>query len=191
MGHVDTLPSARMAAKLPHVWHQARAVARARWYLRHADVVAATVRLHGRPRVINRGRMVFGEKVRLDSTTATLELVTEQGGVLEIEDHAFLNFGCSVAATKLIRIGAYSLLGPYCMLMDNAYHMIEPERRLEHPESSPIILERNVWLGARTIVLPGVTIGEDSCVGAGSVVTKDVPRRTFVAGAPAQHVRSL
>jgi acetyltransferase-like isoleucine patch superfamily enzyme len=77
------------------------------------------------------------------------------------------------------------------MLMDNAYHFVVPERRLERPESRPIILERNVWLGARTIVLPGITIGEDSCVGAGSVVTKDVPPRTFVAGAPAQHVRSL
>ena len=97
----------------------------------------------------------------------------------------------NIAATKLIRIGAYSLLGPYCMLMDNSYHFVEPERRLERPESQPIILEPNVWLGARTIVLPGITIGEDSCVGAGSVVTKDVPRRTFVAGVPAQTIRSL
>jgi acetyltransferase-like isoleucine patch superfamily enzyme len=135
--------------------------------------------------------MMIGQRVRLDSTAATLELVTEPDGVLDVEDHVFLNFGCNIAATKLIRIGAYSLLGPYCMLMDNAYHFVEPERRLERPESRPIILERNVWLGARTIVLPGITIGEHSCVGAGSVVTKDVPSRTFVAGAPAQYVRSL
>jgi maltose O-acetyltransferase len=135
--------------------------------------------------------MVIGEKVRLDSTAATLELVTEPGGTLEIGDHVFLNFGCNIAATKLIRIGAYSLVGPHCMLMDNAYHRIEPERRTERPESKAIILERNVWLGARSIVLPGVTIGEGSCVGAGSVVTKDVPPRTFVAGVPAVEVREL
>ena len=176
---------------IPHVWNQGRAVARARWYLRDADSVGSRVRLQGKPRVINRGRMLIGQRVRLDSTAATLELVTEADGVLDVEDHVFLNFGCNIAATKLIRIGAYSLLGPYCMLMDNSYHCVEPERRLERPESQPIILEPNVWLGARTIVLPGITIGEGSCVGAGSVVTKDVPRRTFVAGVPAQTVRSL
>jgi maltose O-acetyltransferase len=180
-----------MTTMIPHAWNQARAVTRARWYLRHADAVGSRVRLQGRPRVINQGRMTIGQRVRLDSTAATLELVTEPDGVLDVEDHVFLNFGCNIAATKLIRIGAYSLLGPYCMLMDNAYHFVEPERRLERPESRPIILERNVWLGARTIVLPGITIGEHSCVGAGSVVTKDVPPRTFVAGAPAQYVRSL
>ncbi len=156
-----------------------------------ADSIGSRVRLQGKPRVINRGRMLIGQRVRLDSTAATLELVTEADGVLDVEDHVFLNFGCNIAATKLIRIGAYSLLGPYCMLMDNSYHCVEPERRLERPESQPIILEPNVWLGARTIVLPGITIGEGSCVGAGSVVTKDVPRRTFVAGVPAQTVRSL
>lgn len=180
-----------MTRMITDVWFQGRAVARARWYLRHADVLGAKVRLQGKPRVINQGRMMIGEKVRLDSTAATLELVTEATGVLDVEDHVFLNFGCNIAATKLIRIGAYSLLGPYCMLMDNSYHCIEPERRLERPESKPIILERNVWLGARTIVLPGVTIGEGSCVGAGSVVTADVPPRTFVAGAPTRVVRAL
>lgn len=180
-----------MRAAIPHVWDQGRAVLRARWYLRAADEVGRRVRLRGKPRVVNHGRMVIGEKVRLDSTAATLELVTETDGTLDVGDHAFLNFGCNIAATELIRIGSYSLLGPYCMLMDNAYHRIEPERRDERPESKPIVLERNVWLGARTIVLPGVTIGEGSCVGAGSVVTKDVPPRTFVAGVPAVEVRRL
>ena len=137
------------------------------------------------------GRMTIGYKARFDSVAAPIELVTETGALLEIEERVFINFGCNIAATKLIRIGAYSLLGPYCMLMDNSYHRIEPERRLERPESEAIILEPNVWLGARTIVLPGVTIGEGACVGAGSVVTKDVPPRTFVAGVPARTIRSL
>ena len=63
------------------------------------------------------------------------------------------------------------------MLLDNDYHRIEPERRLERPPSAPIVVEDDVWLGARVIVLAGVTIGAGSCVGAGSVVTDDVPRR--------------
>jgi len=180
-----------MSLNISQVWNDGRSVIRARWYLRHADQIGTRVRLNGRPRVINLGEMRIGQRVRLDSTTATLELVSEAGGLLDIEERVFLNFGCSLAATKLIRIGALSQLGPHCMLMDNAYHHVEPDKRFVRPESKPIILERNVWLGARTIVLPGVTIGEDSCVGAGSVVTKDIPPRTFATGVPARPIRSI
>jgi maltose O-acetyltransferase len=77
------------------------------------------------------------------------------------------------------------------MLMDNDFHRIEPERRLERPDSAPIVLEANVWLGARVIVTRGVTIGEGSVVGAGSVVTSDVPPRTVVAGVPARVIRTI
>jgi acetyltransferase-like isoleucine patch superfamily enzyme len=58
-----------------------------------------------------------------------------------------------------------------------------------HP--APVVLGRNVWLGANVTVLPGVTIGDDAVVGAGSVVTRNVPARTVVVGTPARVVRSL
>jgi maltose O-acetyltransferase len=77
------------------------------------------------------------------------------------------------------------------MLLDNGFHRVEPERRLERPPSAPIIVEDNVWIGARSIVMPGVTIGRDSCVGAGSVVTKNVEPRVLVAGVPARPIREL
>ena len=57
-------------------------------------------------------------------------------------------------------------IGPYTMMLDNDYHRVEPERRLERPPSKPIVVEDNVWIGARVIVMAGVTVGEDSCVGA-------------------------
>ena len=180
-----------MGRSVSELVYHANGVARARWFLRHADVLGARVRMLGTPRVVNHGRIVIGYKARFDSVAAPIELVAEAGALLEIGERTFINFGCNIAATSSIRIGAHSLLGPYCMLMDNAYHRIEPDRRDERPESAPIVLGRNVWLGARTIVLPGVTIGEDACVGAGSVVTKDVPPRSFVAGVPARVIRSL
>ncbi len=180
-----------MRRRTADLWYDATCVARARWFLRHADELDGRVRVQGTPRVVNNGRMIIGHKARFDSRLATLELVADSGGVLEIEERAFINFGCNIAASELIRIGAYSQLGPYCMLMDNAYHHVEPELRHERPPSKPIILERNVWLGARTIVLPGVTIGHDSCIGAGSVVTKDIPPRTLAAGVPAKVIRSI
>jgi maltose O-acetyltransferase len=180
-----------MALDLATLWRDGRAWINARWTLRHADSVGARVRVRGRPAVSNRGRMEIGERVQLISTIATLELVSEPGGTLRIGPRSLINFGCSLVATRLVQIGARCQIGPYTMMLDNDYHRIEPERRLERPESAPIVIEDNVWIGARVIVMSGVTIGEDSCVGAGSVVTADVPRRTLVAGVPARHLRDL
>jgi acetyltransferase-like isoleucine patch superfamily enzyme len=58
-------------------------------------------------------------------------------------------------------------------------------------EGAPIVIEDNVWLGANVVVMPGVTIGKHSVVAAGSVVTKDVPPDTIVAGVPAKVVKKL
>ena len=75
--------------------------------------------------------------------------------------------------------------------MDNDFHRLEPERRLERPPSRPVVLGSNVWLGGFVIVLPGVTIGDDSVVAAGSVVTRDVPPGVLVGGVPARPIREL
>ena len=173
------------------VWGDVRCWSTARWYFRKADTLGTRVRLAGRPKIRNRGVMVVGDRVRVDSVLARVELVASPGGRLEIGDRVFINVGCSIAATELVQIGAGSLLGPHCMLIDNAFHHVEPELRLTPPPSSPIILEENVWLSARTIVLPGVRIGANSCVAAGSVVTRDVEPRTLVGGVPAKLIRRL
>jgi maltose O-acetyltransferase len=135
--------------------------------------------------------MVIGSRVQLVSTAATLELVTLPGGTLEIGERTLVNYGGSIAAAELVRIGARCLIGTHAIIMDNDFHRIEPERRLEQPESRPIVLEDNVWLGARVIVLGGVTIGEGSCIGAGSVVNADIPPRSLAVGVPARVVRKL
>jgi maltose O-acetyltransferase len=135
--------------------------------------------------------MVIGDRVQLISTIATLELVTEADGALEIGERSLVNFGCSLVAMKSVTVGRECHIGPYTMILDNAYHRLEPERRLERPPSRPIVVEDNVWIGARVFVMPGVRIGRDSAVGAGSVVTRDVPPRTLVAGVPAKPIRRL
>jgi maltose O-acetyltransferase len=173
------------------LWNNGLSAINARWGLRAADSIGARVRLAGRARVVNEGRMVIGQRVQIVSTIATTELVTGPEGTLDIGDRTFVNNGCSFGARQLVRIGPDCQIGPHVMILDNDYHRIEPERRLERPESRPVVLEENVWIGARAIILPGVTIGAGSCVGAGSVVRRDVPPRTFVAGVPAREVRSL
>jgi maltose O-acetyltransferase len=174
-----------------YVWENGLAVLNARWSLRKADSVGDRVRLRGRPAVTNHGRIVIGRRVQLVSTIATLELVSDPGGLLDIGEATLVNFGCSLVATELVRIGADCHIGPYTLMLDNDFHRVEPERRLERPPSQPIVVEDNVWIGARSILMPGVTVGRDSCVGAGSVVTTSVPARTVVAGVPARPIREL
>jgi maltose O-acetyltransferase len=78
------------------------------------------------------------------------------------------------------------------LIMDSDHHEISPENRwLSSGEIVPIIIGNNVWLGSRSIILKGVTIGDHSVVGAGAVVTKSVPPKTIVAGNPAKVVRDL
>lgn len=168
-----------------------RAVLAARWHLRGVQRLGSRVRLRGTPAVTTRGRMLIGDRVQLVSTVATLELVAETGGTLDIGPRTLVNFGCSLVAFDRVTIGERCLIGPYCMIMDTPFHHVEPERRLDPPSAAPITIGDNVWLGARVIVMPGVTVGRDSVVGAGSVVTHDVPPRTLVAGVPARVVREL
>jgi len=174
-----------------YLWRNSKAVANARWSLRHADHVGTRVRVRGRPALLNEGRIVIHDRVQLVSTMARLELVATGGVLLEIGERSLVNFGGSIVASELVRIGPRCLIGPYVMMLDNDFHRIEPERRLERPPSKPIVVEENVWIGARVILMSGVTVGRDSCIGAGSVVTADVPPRTFVAGVPARVIREL
>lgn len=169
----------------------ARAVLAARLWLHGADHVGARVRCWGRPVVRNGGHLIVRSRVRLVSTVARTELATTVGGTLDIGERTFINYGSSIAASQRVTIGARCLLGTYTLIMDNNFHRLEPERRMESPSSAPVVLEDNVWLGARVIVLPGVTVGTGSVIAAGSVVTRDVPPRRLAAGQPARVVRAL
>ena len=90
-----------------------------------------------------------------------------------------------------MRIGAHCNIGSHTIIIDNDFHRLDPERRNEMPDSAPIILEDNVWIGVRAVILRGVTIGAGSVIAAGSVVVKDVPARTLAGGVPAKVIRSL
>jgi maltose O-acetyltransferase len=163
---------------------------RARWYFRHATHLGQKVRVFGSPIIENRGILWIGDRVRIRSTVVKTELVVE-GGTLEICEGAYINYGCSIAARHLVRIGPNCRIGTYAMITDNDFHRLEPELRDEIPESAPVILEENVWLGGRVIVLPGVTIGAGSAIGAGSVVTRDIPPHSLAVGVPARVIKDL
>jgi maltose O-acetyltransferase len=168
------------------------AVLRARLVFRRATSIGTRVRLWGKAFVNqSSGTFQIGRQVRLIGTITPLEFGVGPQGKLIIGDRTYINYGCSIAALESVEIGRDCLLGTYVMIMDNDFHRLEPERRLELPPSAPIKIGDNVWLGARTIVLKGVTIGDGCVVAAGSLVTKSLPPRVLAAGTPAKVLRTL
>ena len=115
----------------------------------------------------------------------------EYGYQTSIGARTFVNYGAVFLDVGKIVLGADVQIGPNVQLL-TATHPIEPVPRRDKWESSePITIEDNVWLGGGVIVLPGITIGADTVVGAGSVVTKDLPAGVLALGNPARVVRTL
>jgi maltose O-acetyltransferase len=101
----------------------------------------------------------------------------------------FLNFNCVILDVVAVNIGAGTQIGPAVQIY-TADHPRDPEVRRSGAEfGRPICIGRNVWIGGGAIILPGVTVGDDATIGAGSVVTRDVPQGATVLGNPAR-VRS-
>ena len=102
-----------------------------------------------------------------------------------------MNFGLVCLDVARVTIGDDVQIGPGVQLLTPT-HPLEPGPRRDKWESaSPITIENNVWLGRGVIVCPGVTIGRDTVVGAGSVVTRDLPPGVLAVGNPARVVRNL
>lgn len=161
----------------------------ARRHLRNATQCGRRVTLRGRPHIVNEGRMTIGERVRLDSTVATLELVALAGGHLEIGNNVFINFGSSLVSSAHVKIGDDCLIGTHVSIMDCDFHRVEDKSW--DTTGEPVIIEDRVWLGNRSMILKGVTVGHDAVVAAGAIVTHDVPPRSLVAGVPARVVRQF
>ena len=107
------------------------------------------------------------------------------GGAPRIGDRVMIGAGAKVLGS--IEVGDDCLIGTHVMVMDTDFHRVED--KAWDTTGEPIVIEDRVWLGNRSIVLKGVTVGHDAVVAAGSVVTKDVPPRCVVAGVPAKVVR--
>ncbi|MEA2354890.1 MAG: maltose O-acetyltransferase [Solirubrobacteraceae bacterium] len=113
------------------------------------------------------------------------------GTHITIGPGTFVNFDCVMLDVAPIRIGAACQLAPHVQLL-TAAHPIDPGPRRDGWEyGRPITLADNVWLGGGVIVCPGVTIGEDTVVGAGAVVTRDLPAGVVAVGAPARVHRRI
>ncbi len=103
--------------------------------------------------------------------------------------NVFINHACSCVDLGGITIEDNVLIGPRVNLVSEN-HPLNPAER-EYLIGSPVVIKRNAWIGAAATILPGVTVGENSIVAAGSVVTKDVAPNTIVAGVPARLIKMI
>lgn len=115
----------------------------------------------------------------------------DYGRYITIGANTFVNVGLVALDVAPISIGDDVQIGPNVQLLTPT-HPIEPEpRRAKWEAAEPITVGANVWLGGGAIVLPGVTIGDDTVIGAGAVVTRDLPAGVVAVGNPARVIRSL
>lgn len=111
-------------------------------------------------------------------------------GEIRIGDYVLISPGNQIIASEKISIGSNTMIASGCYISDSDWHDTY-DRTAELDKHAPIVLEENVWLGVHVIVAKGVTIGENSIIGAGSVVVSDIPANVVAAGNPAKVVKQL
>jgi acetyltransferase-like isoleucine patch superfamily enzyme len=174
---LKVLGSPRLAAALLNAQISIRGKARA----------PLSVRLSGRIRIKGEGHVEFGHGVALAGDIVPSEFVCFRDAHISVGDHTFINYGSSISAYKEVKIGRHCLLGHHVLIVDRNEHGVE--HREVAPPPAQVTIEDHVWIGSRVVILPGVSIGHHSVIGAGSVVTKDVPADCLAVGNPARIVR--
>ena len=178
--------------------------------LRHRGVQAPkSVRVYGRIRVFCApgSRVSLGEKVILNASArrntleargAVLIRTTNRNAQLTIGNHTGMT-SATVSASQEIAIGDRVLIGAGVLITDSDHHVVRPpigtsRRFLAMPEpvlGDRVVIEDDVFLGARSIVLKGVTIGKGSVIGAGSVVSRSIPPGSIAAGNPCRVIGTI
>ncbi len=114
----------------------------------------------------------------------------DYGSHIELGERVFFNFNCIVLDVCLVRIGSFSLFGPAVQIY-TPMHPLNAEIRRREEFGKPVEIGSDVWVGGGAIILPGVRIGSRAVIGAGSVVTRDVPENVFAAGNPCRVIRDI
>ena len=151
---------------------------------RYAGVLGAPsggLRVYGPCALRIEGRCRVGRGLYIRSRPHNrVEIAVHRGASLSIGERVFINQGARIVATSAIDIGSDVLIGDEAVIMDSDFHAVggAPSKQ------APVRIEDGAWIGARAIILKGVTIGRGAVIGAGTVVTRSVPPDSLVHGAP-------
>ena len=172
------------------------------WLLwRWGGEVGSGLKVAGRIRCHNRGKMVLGSGVSINSNADNNYIGGDRrtsfwigrGASLTIEDSVRIS-GTTVVAMNSVTIGKNTFIGGGCEIYDTDFHEIDPVQRKERTgniKTAPVIIGRDVFVGGFSIILKGVNIGQGAVVGAGSVVTKDIPAGEIWVGDPAKFIKKI
>lgn len=167
-------------------------------------ILSEDVRFIGQPLIelVEGARISIGRAVTLNSLSddyhlnihSSVKLMADRRGAeIEIGDLTRIHGSC-IHAWNSVKIGRSCLIAANCQIMDANGHDLclgEPSRRINSQDTPrPVTIGDAVWLGAHCIILPGVTVGRGSVIGAGSVVTHNIPAFTVAAGIPARVVKN-
>ena len=114
----------------------------------------------------------------------------DYGSNILLGERVFFDFNCVVLDVCQVQIGDFTLFGPAVQIY-TAMHPMNAELRRKQEFGKPIEIGSDVWVGGGAIICPGVKIGSKTVIGAGSVVTRDIPERVFAAGNPCRVIRGI
>jgi maltose O-acetyltransferase len=115
----------------------------------------------------------------------------DYGQNISLGQKVYFNFNCIVLDVMTVRIGDHTLFGPAVQIYTAMHPTDAGERRRGLEYAKPVAIGRDVWVGGAAVICPGVTIGDRAVIGAGSVVTRDVPADCFAAGNPCRVIRAI
>jgi maltose O-acetyltransferase len=145
----------------------------------------------GSGKLVLESQVILGFHLAGSSKLPILLQPREKEAVIYIGSQTAITNGCELIALREISIGQRCQIGPQTLIYDADFHEIDPRRRGETGRTAAIKIEDNVWIGSRVTILKGVTIGSDSVIGAGCVVTKTIPAGSIVVGNPLKIVGSV
>ncbi|HYP75229.1 MAG TPA: sugar O-acetyltransferase [Polyangiaceae bacterium] len=125
-----------------------------------------------------------------DEASIQAPFFCDYGSNIHLGKRVYFNFNCVVLDVCPVHIGEHTLFGPAVQIY-TATHPLDAEQRRTHEYAKPIRIGSDCWVGGGAIILPGVTIGDRTVVGAGSVVTKDLPSNVIAAGNPCRVIRPV
>jgi maltose O-acetyltransferase len=162
-----------------------------RWQLKNVQKIGTEIEITGPVIIQNSGTIEIGDQVIFDSKwykPIYIQLSRPEAR-LTIEDNVYINYGTEISLVKDIFIGTYSLISIDCLIYDTDWHNIDGSGK--DAPIAPTRIGRGVWLGARVMVMKGVTIGDNTVVAANSVVTNDLPNNVLAGGCPARVIRPI
>ena len=158
------------------------------WRLRGVSIQDRVAVLGRAPKIAGAGHIILGSRVSFRGFGARSWFHVHEGATIAIGARSFINSGVMIDAASGVTIGERCLIGDAVVIQDSNYHEIDEGAGVK---TAPVTIGDNVWIARGAIILPGVSIGDHSVIGAGSVVTKSVPARVVAAGNPARVLREI